>query len=87
MRAEGFEPPQLTPPEPKSGVSTSSTTPASTNPSPRAQTDVGQTRGAPSADWHIRQAGDDRTRPSTPNASHRFVCKASKYRPVTVRAA
>jgi hypothetical protein len=29
VRVEGLEPPKLSPPEPKSGVSTSSTTPAS----------------------------------------------------------
>ena len=32
VRAEGFEPPRLAPPEPKSGVSANSTTPASHRP-------------------------------------------------------
>jgi hypothetical protein len=36
VRVEGLEPPKLSPPEPKSGVSTSSTTPASGAEPPKA---------------------------------------------------
>src|SRR5271154_6842627 len=55
VRTEGFEPPRLAPPEPKSGVSANSTTPAEHLESPRSWS-----RRAPNPIFSLRQPGTRR---------------------------
>src|ERR1700722_7812899 len=98
VRAKGLEPPRLSPPEPKSGVSTSFTTPASaTHALPSVRTIARHERGAlaqPRRDDKqpgvattspaawMLAFGDQRSRGTAPVRTYKDCCRKAAYGPM-----